>query len=326
MKHMRSLPTNRIAASILLSFLLLVSLACPSKPGEVRIGYVPITLDLPFFVAVDKGFFADEGLKVIPSKFVTTNPEAEALVGGRIDVITSASLEVVFTIEQTAPGQLRIFMVQANTKDRYIDYILVNKDSPIDSVQKLKGKKIGAFPGSTILTYTKIILSRLGLNPEKDVQIVQLPPSSQIDALVSGKVDAIFALEPIGTTALSKSLARSLLTGPLYYIMDPLPGGAYALSSAFTKKNPGLAKKVVRAMDKAVEFIRTHEVEAKKLLPKWTEIPGEFADKINVIPYWKLSEIDKPAVQRLADLLYENGILTKKIETERLYITQQEMR
>lgn len=309
---------------VVLSITFLTS--CARKPAEVKIGYVPITLDLPFFVAMEKGYFAEEGLKVTPAKFITSNPMAEALMSGQIDAMTSSSLVVLFAIEQNVPQQLRIFMIQANTKSKYMDYILVKKDSPILDITDLKGKKIGAFPGSTILTYTKIILRKLGIDPEKEIKIIQLSPQIQIEALASGQVDALFTLEPIGTVALDKGIAKALVIGPLYYIMDPLPGGAYALSAKFMIENPKLARKIIKAMYKAVDYIRTNETEAKKLLPKWTAVSEDLALKINVIPYWKLNEINKEAVQKLADLLYQEENLIEKIDTEKMYITDEELK
>jgi len=299
---------------------------CGRKPEEIKIGYIPITLDLPFFVAMEKGYFGGEGLKVSPVKFLTSNPMAEALLSGHIDAITSCSLEVVLAIEQNVPGELRVFMVQANTKTRYIDYILVKIDSPISDMADLKGKKIGTFPGSTILTYTKIILRKLAIDPEKDVTIVQLSPQIQIEALSSGQVDALFTLEPIGTVALKEGVAKPLLKGPLYYIMDPLPGGAYAFSAKFVKKNPKLARKIMRAMYKAVDYIRANETQAKMLLPNWTPVSEDLALEINVIPYWKLEEVDREAVQKLSDLLYREKNLFKKVETTKLYMREQELR
>lgn len=298
---------------------------CTQKPEEVKIGYIPITLDLPFFIAMEKGYFEEEGVKVSAVKFVTSNPMAEALLSGRIDVMTSSSLEVVLAIEQNAPQQQRIFMVQANTKSKYMDYILVKKDSPMSEMIDLKGKKIGTFPGSTILTYTKIIISKFGIDPEKEIKIIQLSPQIQIEALASGQVDALFTLEPIGTIAIEKGVAKPLVIGPLYYIMDPLPGGAYAFSSGFVKKNPRLVSKIIKAMNMAVDYIRTNETEAKKALPKWTAVTEELALKINVIPYWKLEEINKEAVQKLADLLYREKNLIKEIDTRKMYLTEQEL-
>lgn len=318
MKRLRA-----IIITIMLGIILLAG--CARKPEEVKIGYVPITLDLPFFVAVDRGYFDDEGLKVTPVKFVTSNPMAEALISGKIDVLTSSSLAVVFAIEQNVPGELRVFMIQANTKSKYMDYILVKKDSPMSNITDLKGKRIGTFPGSTILIYTKIILKELGIDPEKDIEIIQLSPQIQIETLASGQVDALFTLEPIGTVALNTGVAKALVIGPLYYIMDPLPGGAYAFSSNFVEESPKLAKKVITAMDKAVDYIRADEELAKKLLPKWTAVSEELALRINVIPYWKLQEIDKEAVQKLADLLYQEGNLAQLIDTERMYIADIEL-
>jgi NitT/TauT family transport system substrate-binding protein len=148
----------------------------------------------------------------------------------------------------------------------------------------------------------------------------------QIAALASGQIDALFTLEPIGSIALSKGVAKSIVTGPLNIIMDPLPGGAYALSSNFLEKNPKVSKKIISAMNNSLDYISKNESDAKRSLPKWTPISENLAQKINVILYWKLDEINNEAMQQLADLLYQEKNLFKEIDTNTLYITEDELR
>ncbi|MCK4386257.1 MAG: ABC transporter substrate-binding protein [candidate division Zixibacteria bacterium] len=53
-----------IVTVIIISIIVTVSGGCAKKPEKVRVGYLPITLTLPFFVAMEKGYFTEAGLKV----------------------------------------------------------------------------------------------------------------------------------------------------------------------------------------------------------------------------------------------------------------------
>jgi len=301
---------------ILLSFLLV---RCERKSDTIKIGYNPISYDLPFFVAIEKGFFAEEGLKVEPINFATSNLMAESLVSDQIDVATSASITVMFGIEQNVPAKFKIFMVHVSTASKPADFIIVKKDSKIEKVEDLKGKTIGTHQGSTVMVYANLALAKY-FNPEKDINLIQLSPEVQIQALETGQVDALFTYEPIGTLSLEKGVGRILVSAPKNLIMDPMPSGAYAFSSTFAEKRPEDAKRVLKAMEKAVDFIRTNEEDAKMYISKYTPIKDETARRINVIPYWKLEEIDPNSVQSFCDLLFEAGDLKKKLKTESLFL------
>jgi len=290
---------------------------CVKKPAKVRIGYLAITNSLPLYVAVEKGFFKNKSIDAELIKFQTSNDLVEALVAGRLDVEISASTAVLYAMELRSPGEFKIFSVNVQTKEKFPDYIVVRKGSPISKIEDLKGKKLGTFPGSTFMIITRLILKNF-IDPDQ-VSIEQIPPPAQVEALSSGRVDAIYTLDPFCTLALEKANGKILETAPAEkYILDPLPGGVAAFSSSFVKKNPNIAKKVAEAFDEAIEFIRTNETQARGYLPKYTPLKPDLANKINIVDFWKLKEIDPIPLQRYADILYEEGGLKGKVDVRKL--------
>src|SRR3972149_6635849 len=117
----------------------------------------------------------------------------------------TSAFPVIFSIEQNSPGQFKIYIINAITDAAFPDYILVKKVSKINSLLDLKGKKIGTYPGSTILTYTKVILKHF-FDPDEDISIIQLKPELQLQALEAGQVDAIFTLEPIASLGIVRGV------------------------------------------------------------------------------------------------------------------------
>lgn len=295
--------------------------SCARKPEKVKIGYQKTEIYQHLFTAIEKGFFKSEGIEVEPVEFASANLMVEALIAGRIDGTGTNAFPVIFSVEQNNPGQFKIYIVNAITRTAFPDYILVKKDSKINSLFELKGKKIGTYPGSTILTYTKVILKRF-LDPDKDITIIQLKPELQLQALETGQVDAIFVLEPLGSLGVIKGIARALEEAPLAkYVMDPLPGSGSTFSTKFLKEHPKAAEKVKNAMYRALDFLNNPQnaQEVKKILVKWTQMEPEVIERLRPLKYWKLEEIDRDAVQKLADLLFEGGALEKRINTSNLY-------
>jgi len=291
------------------------------KPQKIRIGYQKTEIYQHFFTAIEKGYFKSEGLEVEPIEFASANLMAEALIAGRIDGTATSAFPVIFSVEQNNPGQFKIYLVNAVTETSFPDYILVKKGSELENLSDLKGKKIGTYPGSTLLTYTKLILGHF-MDPEEDITIVQLKPDLQIQALESGQVDAILALEPIASVVLEQGVAQVLEEAPLAkYVMNPLPGSGSTFSPKFIEDNPRAVKKVIKAMNRAADFLRdsNNTAEAQEILAKWTGMDEEVIERLRPLTYWKLEEIDREAVQNLADVLFEEGVLEKRTETSTLY-------
>jgi NitT/TauT family transport system substrate-binding protein len=290
------------------------------RTGRVAVGYLPITADLPLFVALEKGYFRDAGVDVEPIRFQTSNQVAEALVAGQIDATSVIALTVLFSVEANAPGQFRIFLVAVVDKNSSIHNILVRSDSLVRNLGDLKGRTIGVFPGSNYVSYTKAIMKNF-LNPETELTIVQMRPEVQLEALLSGKVDAIFTLEPTGTVALQEGHVRVLSQNPLAeYIMAPFPTSASVLSTKFLNERPDVAKRYQAAIDRAVDFIRANENEARSYLPKYTGVSESVAGKSGLYILWKVGDIRHDMIQRYADLTHEQGDLPQAITVRDMFV------
>jgi NitT/TauT family transport system substrate-binding protein len=291
----------------------------PPGPQAVRFGYLPIASDASFFVALDRGFFSAEGLQVEPIKFETSNQALEALVAGRIDATAIVALEAALALEVNTPGQFRIIEMTAATEKTRVHRIMVKPDSPIKTLAELKGKKVGTFPGSQMVVFLKLILSRY-FDADREVEIIQLKAQLQPQALETGQVDALFCLEPTCTLLEARGLGRSISINPLYeFIQKPFPTAVGVVSSRLANERPEVVQKIAAALRSAHEYIRTQPEEASRSVPKYAPIEADLAPRISVYDYWGLEAIDRGAVQRLADLYAEKGVLTKRVSTEPLY-------
>jgi NitT/TauT family transport system substrate-binding protein len=319
------LPRNisrQIVRLAIFSLLLSLSLgsSCTKKQQKVRIGYLAINLSLPFFVALEKGYFTQAGVEVEPVEYTTADQLTNALLARNIDITANTSTSTFLgTIEQS-PGFGQIYMISFHDEANYLDALLVKKGSNIKRVEDLKGKKIGIFPGSTNVVNLSIALSGY-MNPKTDVEMVQLPPQNHLGALAAGQIDALYTLEPLVTIAIAQGIGEVLLQGlNAKFIVNPFPGGAYVVSTDFYKNSNGTAKKVIEAIYRGVDFIRTNEAEARKSYEKFTPIKGDVAQKTHIGGWWKLEEIQKEKVQRLVDVLYENKLLKSRLNAEDYYL------
>lgn len=114
----------------------------------VKVGYLPLVMSLPTFVAQEKGFFAQEGLKVKLIPFQSGTLIIDALVTGRIDANCGSAVTGHWFAEQNVPGRFKIFLIYGSKGLRDNTFVVVvRKDSPMKDLQDLEGRRVGTFPG-----------------------------------------------------------------------------------------------------------------------------------------------------------------------------------
>ena len=300
--------------------LTLVAMDSPMAQDEVKIGYLTLVMSLPTFVALEKGFFQEQGLKVVNTPFESGTLIVDALVAGRIDVNAGSAIIGHWMVEQNLPGAFKIFIIyHAPAKD--VSFVLmVAKDSPLKEMKDLKGKRVATFPGIASLILAKAVL-RPYFDPDKEVTLIEIPPGTIVQALAAGQIDAYFTPEPFGMMAEAKGVGRHLVKHPLQALnlQNGFPGAVFAFNSKFLKEKPVLAKKVKAAIYKGVDFIHTNEGEARKFLPKYTNLPEPFAMKILWEPWIKVEQYNKSFGQPYFEVLKKEGLFQKHIDTTQLY-------
>jgi NitT/TauT family transport system substrate-binding protein len=290
--------------------------------GEVKIGYLGFVLALPTFVALEKGYFQEQGLKVTPTLFESGTIITDALITGRIDVQTGSAIIASWLAEQNMPGTYKIFIMYGNREvlqDNTMA-LMVAKDSLLKGIGDLKGKRMGTFPGVASIALAKAVLRR-SFDPDKEITLVEVPPGNIVQALAAGQIDAYFAPEPFGMIGEAKGVARRLIKSPLLLLnlKTGIPGAPFSFNTKFLKEKPLVAKKVKAAYYKAVDFIYSNEAAARKFLPKYTNLPEPFAMKIP-FEYWtKVEEFDKSSGQPYFELLRKEGLFKKDMDTSQLF-------
>ena len=291
----------------------------PETSETIRVVYKPNANYLIYFVARDKEYFADEGLGVIGTEMESTNLMVQALASGQADFNPSNSVPALYAAEQNAPGTFKFLYVTLMAKGRSNNGIIVQKNSPITDLSDLIGKTVGTPPGITSVVMAQLIFKG-ALGSWKGITFKELEPRVLLQALAANQLDAVFAIEPLITIGEEKEISKTLVVDAMEtFVMNPLPIAGGVVSSDFAKANPDIVKLIQRAMEKAIDFIRENEPESRQILAKAIGMEKSTANRLGVNTYWKMLEVEPEKVQRLADMLFENGALEKKVDTSRMY-------
>lgn len=234
----------------------------------------------PYKVAIERGFFEKEGLKVRMITFRGTNLMLAALMTGDLDYMTI----LPFSAGAAARG-VPVKIVGSVTKSSTV--AIVAKPG-IESIKALKGKKIGINSfGSSVDFTAYAALSRSGLDPSKDVTILMAGGGNidRIAAVMSGAIDATVVSSPFEYQAETqglKTLVSARELGELVRI--PVTGVAVTL------------KKIERDADEIVRLLRALRSSISLLQQQPEYSIGLFE---------KGMRLDRPPAERLYGLVRE---------------------
>lgn len=304
---------------------LLLTPRCSKKSPEstkIKVGYLPITADVSFFVALEKGFFKKEKVSIEPVRFTSSNQAMDSLLTGRIDGAIMIGYSTLFTIFSKSPDSFRIVQSGVETKDKFTAKIIVPKNSDVEKIEDLKGKKIGTYSGLTQRLNLLLVLSHFFEKPEEAVEIIQVESNLQVPSLAANRFDALFTIDPHATVAIQKGIGRSICDSPrAKYIVNPFPTCATVLSTSLINQKPKVAKKIIKALDAASEWAVKNPTEASLVISneKYTSVSPEIALACGTYEWWKLGEEDFKAVEKLTKIMRDNDLLEKNINIRDMY-------
>ncbi|HYP85237.1 ABC transporter substrate-binding protein [Variovorax sp.] len=301
----------------------LATLALPSlvraQAAKVRVGYWPIAAGLPFYAAVEQGYFKAAGIDVEVQRYAGAQQIMEAMLAERCDGSANGTGSANIAIgEIAAPGTFKIFCSNPSNEKNVLDEVLVPTASTARTMADLKGKRVASGPGIQNVTLAKTVLERGGAT---GATVVELPIGQHVAALAAGQVDGCYTLEPTGTIGRLNGSTRVLESGVIarYVLGDPLApwfGGSASLTSAFIKKNPEVAKKFINAYGQGVQYVRTRPDEARQYLKGYTAIEGKLTSEVPLAAYTMYNEFtpaDVAHFQKFFDLFAEKGIFSSRL-------------
>lgn len=280
---------------------------------NLNIGYLPIAVGLPLFVATDEGYFEEQGFEATLTRFASSNEVANAATSGQVDVSIAAT-NVMFDVGYVSKKKHTLIITNpyANQENHITDYILVADTSSIKKLSDLKNKKIGIFPGSVVKVFCHLILEKQGLTKD-DYQLIELSPKDWAAALQSKQIDALSAVEPQASQILSDGIGYSISEGFYAQLMPNVPLSAQWISADFVKKNgKEKAEKIIAAIDKAVSFIENNPEKAKEYLAKYANVREDILPNVELNPWVSHSQINTKEIQNFIDILYENGAIQNR--------------
>jgi len=243
--------------------------AIAAQPTKVRISYSSRSNSVtPFWVALQKGFFKEEGLD---AELIQVNPRlgAIAVLNGDLDFTTTFGS----TLRSIVQGGFPVKFVFVSVKKS--EHSLIVRPE-IKDIKGLAGKRFGVATllGSDQRAGEEMMRAK-GFSPAA-LKIIALGDSPvRMQAIRAAIVDAI-AIGPPQDLML-KAEGYTILAGP-QDVEIALPTSGLAVTSRMLQENPQLIKRTLRAMLKAQRFVFENKRETLQIMMRWLEQSPEVAE------------------------------------------------
>lgn len=287
------------------------------EPNVIHIGYRPISTSLDLFVAIEMGYFKDEGLEVKLHNFRGSSDLTNAVINGKVDVASQLGMVTQLLPQMRSHKPMSKFIgftSDAINSPMRGPVLVAKKDSDIKTIADLKGKTIGIFPGANFKIFLEAALRAHGISLE-EVSILPIAPTEQATSLQS--VDALLSLDPI-ISGLEHKAGAIVIADRLAarYIYDDFLTSATSLNIQFAEQNPNSVEKVERALNKAVDYIRNNPNQTYEILAKYTGLPLKVVETMKPVKYLKLDEVSTMDMEK--SLTYLQSVEWLNIEKTKL--------
>ncbi|WP_213736418.1 ABC transporter substrate-binding protein [Bradyrhizobium sp. dw_411] len=292
---------------------------------KVSVGVFPISSSLPYFVALERGFFKEQNIEPETTRLMGGPPNVAAMMTNQIEVAAVLVTLEGLNADVKKPGVAMYIGMHSQTKVWKMEQFVVRNGFKAETIADLKGAKLMSAPGPANLNTAKAILAKNGLK-EGDYTIDQLDMGQHVNAMTAGTFDGGYTLEPSASMMIKSGVARSLEAGVISkYILGDEAANAYAagcaMTSDFIQKRPDVAKRFAAAWRKAIDYINANPEEARKYLAKNTFTPDNVVDTVPMLGYIMVGDMTPKQVgelQKFADFGNSIGVVPEKLDVTKI--------
>ena len=240
-------------------------LACPvsvRSADSIIVGVAGPAINMVYsFVARDAGFLSKYGLDARIVVFDAGSILAQAALSGEVKISVSSGPATIASRSQGADTIIVAACVNI------LPYSLVAAKD-ITEWSQLKGKKLAISRfGSGTDTAVRLVLKKYGLDPAKDVIIVQLGTQpNRFQALAAGAIDATIISPPLDIAA--KKQGYPIVVN-ITELGIPYPQQVIETTDRFTRESPHTVKSFLKGFIEGVHYALTHKEETKKIITKY---------------------------------------------------------
>jgi len=263
------------------------------EKAELDLGFIPLTDCAPLVIAYEKGFFRKHGLKVTLSREVSWANIRDKVFAGVLDgghMLAPMPIATTLGLGELKKPTITALSLDLNGNAITVSLDLYRRMAELDPtaaaerplcVHVLKkaieaGRKAGreplcfatVFPFSPHNYMLRYWLAAGGIDPDRDVRLVVIPPPHMVNYLSSGEIDGYCVGEPWNAQAVATGVGRTLITD--YEIWNNKPEKVLGVNREWAERHPNTHRALLMALLEAAQWIDQPEnrIEVAEILAR----------------------------------------------------------
>lgn len=324
-----------LAAAIVLAVTALPITAFAAKKDGAEEKLTKVTLNevahsifyAPQYVAIEEGYFAEEGLDLTLVTGFGADKVLTALISGEADIGFMGAEASIYAYQEGANDPAVNF---AQLTQRAGNFLVAREKMQDFKWEDLKGKKVlGGRKGGMPEMVFEYILRNHNIDPATDLEIDQSIDFGSTAAAFTGDMSADFTVEfEPSATALEKE-GKGYVVASLGVDSGYVPYTSYSAKTSFLNENPQIIQSFTNALQKGMDYVQNHSPEeiAQVISPQFPETDMDTLTTIVNRYYeqdtWKENLVfEKDSFELLQDILESAGELEKRVDYEQLITTE----
>lgn len=239
---------------------------------KVTVAYTTQPQSTLIHIAVNKGYFSNQGLDVQPLIHSFGKAALQSILDGKADFATVAETPVMFSVLK---GD-KIFVIANIESSNVNNAVLARPDAGIVKAADVKGKRIGFTPGTTSDFFLDSFLTAQGLT-RKEITPVPLTPNEMQEALQTRKVDAVSSWNYTLTQIKHQLGAQAVIFYDRQIYTETFN---IAAMQDFVQRNPQAITRFLRALIQAEDFVAKNPQEAQDIMAAAIKVDKELVKEV----------------------------------------------
>ena len=317
--------TIRLAGAA--AFALAAFAVLPAQAADrIKVGVFPSSAALPFYVAVNRGYFKEADLEIEEVPMTSHPLTVQALVSNGIDAAVNLVTLEGANMESRRPNTLKYISLNGQNAQHVIEQFVVKADSPARMLKDFRnGFKLFSAPGPANIGAARAVLRKVGLAEGKDFTIQEQQIGVHLGALQSGNFDGGYTLEPSATIMVAQKIGKRIEAGVIStYLLGNKSASAFAagavMSGRFMADKPDVARRFAAAWARGVKEAQA-DSSARGYLVQGMKVPPELAATVplpRIVMARDMSPADVGDFQKFLDIGTELGVVKEKIDGKTL--------
>jgi NitT/TauT family transport system substrate-binding protein len=257
MEFYMSLLTRIASATAIAAILLATPAAAESKKVTLSQAFQSM-LYLPLYVAINEGFFTEQGLDLTKETAGAPSVALSAVISGSAQFSIHGPEWTAIAASKGAPVN-----IIANVVNGAAVWIATSPDFKFTSIKDIKGHKVvtGLMPTTSTSLFIKLLKEK-GMDAKTDVDMIQVAIGSEPGPFIAKQADIAVMYEP--------GLDQVVAKGMKVVLGFPKSYGPYAFSTVTARNDvdPDTAQRVVNGMEMAMRFMAKNEAKTVEIAKK----------------------------------------------------------